>query len=105
MHRTISERTIGFVSRQHRAFKINIVKNMIVSFSGGLTQQYQSIYIYSLGATALELGYVNSIGGVANTILSVPVGLLADRHGIKKMMVISLLLMALGYAIFGGASN
>lgn len=105
MHTTLYEKTIGFVGRQHLAFKINIIKNMLVNFSIGLTQQYQSIYVYSLGATALELGYVNSIGGVTNTILSVPVGLLADRHGIKKMMFISLSLMALGYAIFGSATN
>ncbi|MGD0804571.1 MAG: MFS transporter [Candidatus Bathyarchaeia archaeon] len=96
---------LKFITRQQRPFKVNIVKNMLQNFSLGLTQQYQSIFVIALGATALELGYVTSLGGVATMLLSIPSGLLADRQGIKKMMMASLLLFTLGYSIFGLALN
>ena len=96
---------LKFITRQQRAFKVNIAKNMLQNFSLGLTQQYQSIFVIALGATALELGYVTSLGGVATMLLSIPSGLLADRQGIKKMMIASLLLFTIGYSIFGLALN
>jgi len=74
---------------------------MQLNFSVGLTQQYQSIYVIALGATALELGYLTSLGGVATMLLSIPVGLLADRHGIKRMMTASLAMFLLGFLVFG----
>jgi MFS family permease len=96
---------LKFLTRQQRPFKVNIVKNMLQNFSLGLTQQYQSIFVVALGATALQLGYVTSLGGVATMLLSIPSGLLADRQGIKKMMMVSLLLFITGYSIFGLAPN
>lgn len=57
---------MGFIRRQKRAFKVNIVRNVIQYFSLGLTYQYQSVYISELGASAMEIGYVNSVGGLAS---------------------------------------
>jgi len=92
---------LGFIRRQKRAFKVNIVRNVLQNFSLGLTYQYQSIYISELGASAMEIGYVNSVGGLASTLITLPVGWLADRYGIKRMLLTALPLMALGYAVFG----
>lgn len=92
---------MGFIRRQKRAFKVNIVRNVLQNFSLGLTYQYQSIYISELGASAMEIGYVNSVGGLASTLITLPVGWLADRYGIKRMLLTALPLMALGYAVFG----
>jgi MFS family permease len=96
---------LRFLTRQQRPFKVNIFKNMMLNFSIGLTQQYQSIYVIALGATAIELGYVTSLGGVATMLLSIPIGLLADRLGIKKVMLSSLLLFIVGYLTFGLAQG
>ena len=78
---------------------------MLLNSSVGLTQQYQSIYVTLLGATAIQLGYVASLGGVANTLLSIPFGLLADKHGVKRMIIVSLILFAIGYSVFGLAQS
>jgi hypothetical protein len=43
-----------FLIRQQKPFKVNIVKNMMLNFSIGLTQQYQSIYVIALGARAMS---------------------------------------------------
>lgn len=50
---SIVEKGIGFVKKQQSPFKVNMAKNIVQNFSLGLTQQYQSIYITALGATAL----------------------------------------------------
>ena len=92
---------LDFVRRQKRAFKVNMSKNVIQNFSLSLTQQYHSIYISELGAGAMELGYVNSIGGLAATLLTVPAGLFADRYGIKKLLMFIISLYTIGYAAFG----
>lgn len=54
---------MGFIQRQKRTFKVNIVRNVIQYFSLGMTYQYQSVYISELGASAMEIGYVNRVGG------------------------------------------
>jgi len=102
---SVAGRALAFIRRQKRAFKVNIVRNVIQYFSLGLTYQYQSVYISELGASAMEIGYVNSVGGLASTLITLPVGWLADRYGIKRMFLTALPLMALGYAVFGLARS
>lgn len=103
MARSAAARALGFVRRQKKAFKVNIARNVVQNFSLGLTYQYQSVYIAELGASAMELGYVNSVGGLASTLITLPVGWLADRYGIRRVLLTALPLMALGYAVFGVA--
>ena len=98
-------KSLRFLTKQQKPFKVNILKNMLLNSSVGLTQQYQSIYVTLLGATAIQLGYVASLGGVANTLLSIPFGLLADRQGVKRMIMASLILFAIGYSVFGLAQS
>jgi len=98
-------KAINFLIRQQKPFRVNIVKNMMLNASMGLTQQYQSIYVTLLGASAVQLGFLAGIGGIANTLLSIPFGLLADRQGVKKMMIASITLFAVGYSIFGLAQS
>ena len=92
---------LRFLTLQEKPFKVNILKNLLMNFSLGLTQQYQAIYVRALGATALQLGYVVSIGGLATILLSIPVGLLADRQGIKRMLIVAIAFFAAAYSIFG----
>ncbi len=97
------ERGVSFFRRQQSPYKVNLGRLLIQNFSFGLTQQYQSIYITELGASPLELGYANSLGGLASTLVTIPVGWLADRHGIKKILLAGISIAAMGYALFGAA--
>jgi MFS family permease len=96
-----ADRALGFIRRQKSAYKVNIARNFLQNFSLGLTQQYQSVYITELGATPLEVGYVTSVGGLATTLITLPTGWLADRYGIRRILLVALPLMALGYSVFG----
>ena len=62
----------GFLQRQDSPFKVNILKNLAKNMAVNLTYQYQPIYIASLGATPLVLGYINSLSGAVNTLLAIP---------------------------------
>lgn len=53
----------------------------------GLWFYVQPLYIKSLGADSLEIGFVLSLAPVVMVLILIPSGILADRHGRKKMMV------------------
>ena len=105
MLESVTSKGVDFLRRQHRAFKVNIARNLVSKFSIGLTQQYQSIYVAALGAGAVELGLVSSVGGVASTLFTLPVGWLADRYGIRKVLMTGLGIMALSFLTFGLAQS
>jgi MFS family permease len=81
------------------------VKNIVKNFSMSLTMQYQSIYITELGADPLQLGVVSSMGGLANAFVTIPAGWFADKFGIRRVMLASLILGAFGYSLFGLAQS
>jgi len=96
---------VGFVNRQQRPFKVNLVRSTIQNFSMALTQQYQSIYTVALGATPVQLGLANSIGGIASAAISTPMGWLTSKYGIKKMYLVSTPLWILSAVLFALAQN
>jgi MFS family permease len=95
----------GFLQRQENLFKANILKNLVQRFATNLTYQYRSIYITLLGANPIVLGYINSISGVANTLLSIPTGVIADRVGIKNVFLLMLTISTLSALVFGAANT
>ncbi len=96
----VIKRVINFVKRQQKPFKVNMARASAGAFLRCLTGQYQSTYILRLGATPFQLGLVNSVGGIAGTAIAPPTGWLADRHGIRKMFLTAMPLMALGSLLF-----
>lgn len=96
---------LDFLRRQERSFKINILRNFAQRFAANITYQYQPLYLTSLGASALILGYLNSISGLVNTILSVPIGLAADRLGIKHVLITYMIISITSAAIFAFSSG
>jgi MFS family permease len=96
---------IRFLQYQESAFKVNIQRNLVKNLAVHLTSQYQSIYITSLGATPLLLGYINSFSGAVNTVLSIPIGILADKVGIKRVVLLTLGASILSTLAFGLANT
>lgn len=96
---------VDFLNRQESPFKVNIWKNLAQRFSMNLTYQYQSIYLASLGASPLVLGYIGSLNGVINTILAIPTGVLADRIGIRKVLLMTITISMLSGLVFALAGS
>jgi MFS family permease len=101
----VVQRGINFFRKQQTAYKTNMARLLVSNFSASLTQQYQPIYITELGATPMELGYVSSLGGVASTLSTIPIGWLADKYGIRRTLISGLVVAAIGYAMFGAANQ
>jgi len=66
--------------------------NLIMSLGMNLTDSLRPLYIQSLGASVLQVSFLISITGLAGTLLRVPSGLISDRYGRRKIIVISIAL-------------
>jgi len=98
-------RGLGFLARQEKTFKVNLVRVSAQNFFLTLTLQYQSLYIVSLGATAFQLGVINGVGGVAAAFTAILTGWLADRYGIRRILLLATSLLALGSLVFASAAD
>jgi MFS family permease len=96
---------IELLHDQKKIFKINIQRNLLQNFSNSLTQQFQSIYITALGANPLLLGSMYSVSGAINTILSIPIGVIADKIGIKRTLLMTSLVSIIGALLFSVSNN
>jgi MFS family permease len=94
-------RLLGFIKRQPRPFRINMIRTSAYTFLSGLTSQFQAIFILRLGATPFQLGITNSVAGAAATLIALPTGWLADRRGIRRILLWSAPFMVLSSLIFG----
>jgi len=103
MIREVIRNLAEFIDRQPKPFRINMIRAAVGSFLSSLTGQYRSIYILRLGATPFELGIVTSIAGASGTAIALPTGWLADKHGIRRMFLIAIPIMALSSLLFAVA--
>jgi len=77
----------------------------LYNWTRSLPVQYDQLYITALGANPLELGSLNSIAGAVNSVVSAPMGWLADKYGVKKVIVFGLVLATISSAIYGLAAD
>lgn len=96
---------VKFLGSQQKPFKINMIRAAAGTFLDNLTKQYRSIYILRLGATPFQLGIVTSIAGTLGTAIALPTGWLADKHGIRKIFLIAIPIIALSSMLFAVAFN
>jgi len=94
-------RLLEFITRQPRPFKINMLRASATTFLSNLTYQFQAIFILRLGATPVQLGITNSIAGATATLIALPTGWLADRGGIRRILLWGAPFMVLSSLIFG----
>jgi MFS family permease len=96
---------IPFFERQHRDWKVTVARTSMDKLTYQMVFPYLSIYIVGLGASATQLGLVNSIGMMIAGILGPFTGLLIDRIGPKKIYLAGITLMAVCYLTYGLAQS
>jgi len=94
------KRSLKFLLKQERAFKVNLARNVSQSFFLTATQQYQSIFIISLGARAIQLGFGTAVGGIASVGAAFFVGWLSSRYNIKFILMLGVALIGIGSFFF-----
>jgi MFS family permease len=94
-----------FLKKQQRDWKITVVRTSLDRFAYQIVFPYLSIYIVSLGATATQLGFVNSLGMVAAGIISPLTGWFIDRSGPKKIYLLGIGFLAISYLTYAIAQS
>lgn len=78
--------------RLNRNLSFLFVLNIAVSFSINLIQPLFPLYLASLDASEVNIGFVIASASLAATALMLPSGMMMDRVGRKRMMLISVIL-------------
>ena len=96
---------VAFIRRQPRDWKVTVARTSSSTFFYQLVFPYLSIYIMALGATATQLGIVNTVGmGIAG-LLALLTGWLIDRVGAKGIYLIGIILLVISYLTYGVAQD
>lgn len=98
-------RLSSFFRELDRRVKVAIVGTGIQNWSQQLTMQYNQLYAGDLGASAVELGLLNSVGAAVSSIASFPLGWAAERYTVRKVMLLGIACASLSAIIFALAGN
>jgi len=101
----IISNSIEFLRRQPRNCKITVTRSSLRTFVYKIIFPYQSIYAMGLGATATQLGIINTVGmGIAG-LFGPFIGWIIDRIGVKRVYLIGIGLLVVSYLIYGVAQS
>lgn len=95
----------AFVKRQQRDWKITVIRTSLDRLAYQTVFPYLSIYIIALGATATQLGLVNSIGMIVAGIIGPLTGWFIDTTGPKRIYLLGIGLLAISYLTYGIAQS
>jgi MFS family permease len=96
---------ISFLQRQQRDWKVTVARTSLDRLTYQMVFPYLSVYIVALGASATQLGIVNSIGMIIAGLFGPFTGWFMDRIGPKKIYLIGIALLAISYLTYGLAQN
>lgn len=71
----------------------------------GLYSLLLNLHLLELGLTEGQMGGISSFGTIVMGATSIPCSILAGRFGRKRLLVLGLVLMATGYAIFAAGTE
>ena len=103
--RRFFQRTFGFVSHQSPNFKTMLIRRSLHGFSTNLSVQFNSIYATALGANPVQLGSLQSAGNAIGALVSIPTGWLIDSYGLKKIFLLSTILLMVSAMLYFFAPN
>ena len=84
------ENVITFLKGLDRRVKVAITGSGIQNWSQNLSGQYNQLYAEKLGAGYIEIGSLNSLGSAITSIISVPLGWVVERYGVKMIILLGL---------------
>ncbi len=98
-------RGISFVGRQAHDWKVTVARTSLDRLVYQMVYPYLSIYIVALGATATQLGAINSAGMLAAAALGPSTGWLIDRIGTKKIYLAGIGMLIVSYLTYALSQN
>lgn len=99
------DNVLNFIRRQKHNYRVGVARSSANSFLMALTNQYNAIYAVGLGADSVQLGSLSSIGGALSALVSIPIGWLVDRKGIRLFSLLAIVLSAGGVLFYALAHD
>ena len=96
---------LAFIRRQQRDWTVTVVRTSLDRLAYQMVFPYLSIYIIALGATATQLGLVNSMGMLVAGVAGPFTGWLIDRHGPRSFYLAGIALLAVAYLTYALAQS
>lgn len=96
---------LSFLKRQHRDWKVTVLRTSLDKLAYQMVFPYLSIYIVALGASGTQLGIVNSIGMIIAGFCGPFTGWVIDRIGPKKIYLVGIGFMGFSYLTYGLANS
>ena len=96
---------LSFLKRQHRDWKITVLRTSLDKLAYQMVFPYLSIYIVALGASGTQLGMVNSVGMILAGLCAPFIGWIIDRIGPRKIYLIGIGFLAVSYLTYGLAGS
>ncbi|HEY5433967.1 MAG TPA: MFS transporter [Candidatus Limnocylindrales bacterium] len=96
---------LEFLRRQQRDWMVTVVRTSLDRLAYQMVFPYLSIYIIALGATATQLGLVNSLGMLVAGLAGPFTGWLIDRHGPRSFYLAGIALLAVAYLTYALAQS
>jgi MFS family permease len=103
--RFFSLKASAFLKRQHRDWKITVIRTSLDRLAYQIVFPYLSIYIVALGATVTQLGIINSLGMIAAATFGPLTGWFIDRTGPKKIYLFGIGLLIISYLTYAIAQS
>jgi MFS family permease len=76
--------------------QLYMIANFLFAFGTGLWLNLRPLYLSELGAAPKQIGLALAIGGFSAGVLPIPAGIISDRFGPRRVMIVSWVLAFLG---------
>jgi MFS family permease len=96
---------VKFIQGQSRNYQVSLTRGVFATFLNQLVQNFNDLYIVTLGATPFQLGTVRAVGSAFSALISIPAGWFSDVHSAKKIMIFGMLIQILSVALYAFAQN
>ncbi len=94
---------IGFWKAQQPAWKITVYRTSMERLVYKAVLPYLTLYIVLMGATKSQIGTVTAMGTLVAAIMAPFLGSYIDINGPKKMYILGIIVLLLGYIALWGA--
>ena len=85
----------------NRDVRLVLFSQALIGFTifGGVYTVLLNLYLLRLGYGPQMIGQVNAVGALSFALLSMPAGLLANRWGARRSMIVGMVVAALGFGL------
>ncbi len=94
---------IGFWKNQQSAWKITVYRTSMERLVYKAVLPYLTLYIVLMGATKSQIGTVTALGTLVAAVMAPFLGAYIDQNGPKKMYILGILVLLVGYVALWGA--